>query len=240
MPIGRPVHATKRFHRVLHDQPPCCSTTMPAPRGVQEVAAGCLLIGARWRSALSPVGTSWSTRPRETELAVEPQGSILGLSLWHTRKTGVAQDYDFGIAGISEMKVVTSGELHIEHEGRKYIAYAGDTMMFLTDPLDRAKTANRGLFSFASFSTTNVQPSGLILPSVSRLMQAKDLSDHRRQGWNLSNPSYDDRADQRTSPRGSAHALSVDATCLLLAHPPRRLTPFFAQELPQGSSGVPL
>ena len=121
-------------------------------RGVQEVAAGCLLIGARWRSALSPVGTSWSTRPRETELAVEPQGSILGLSLWHTRKTGVAQDYDFGIAGISEMKVVTSGELHIEHEGRKYIAYAGDTMMFLTDPLDQGEDSEPRPFLVRFFS----------------------------------------------------------------------------------------
>lgn len=80
------------------------------------------------------------------------EGSILGLSLWHTRKTGVAQDYDFGIAGISEMKVVTSGELHIEHEGRKYIAYAGDTMMFLTDPLDQGEDSEPRPFLVRFFS----------------------------------------------------------------------------------------
>jgi hypothetical protein len=64
-------------------------------------------------------------------------GSLLGLSLWHSRKTGVALDYDFAAAGVSEMKVVTSGELHVEHEGREYVAQAGDTMMYLTDPDDR-------------------------------------------------------------------------------------------------------
>lgn len=64
-------------------------------------------------------------------------GSLLGLSLWHSRKTGVALDYDFAAAGVSEMKVVTSGELHVEHDGREYVAWAGDTMMYLTDPKDR-------------------------------------------------------------------------------------------------------
>jgi hypothetical protein len=62
------------------------------------------------------------------------KGSLLGLSLWYTKKTGVALDYDFAAAGVSEMKVVTSGELHVEHEGREYVGYAGDTMMYLTDP----------------------------------------------------------------------------------------------------------
>jgi hypothetical protein len=65
------------------------------------------------------------------------KGSLFGLSLWYTKETGVALDYDFGIAGISEMKVITSGELHVEHDGRRYVAYAGDTMMYLTDPEDR-------------------------------------------------------------------------------------------------------
>ncbi len=62
------------------------------------------------------------------------EGSLFGLSLWHSRKTGVALDYDFAAAGVSEMKVVTSGELHVEHEGHEYVARAGDTMMYLTDP----------------------------------------------------------------------------------------------------------
>ena len=61
-------------------------------------------------------------------------GSLFGLSLWHSKKTGVALDYDFAAAGVSEMKVIASGELHVEHEGREYMAYAGDTMMYLTDP----------------------------------------------------------------------------------------------------------
>jgi hypothetical protein len=65
------------------------------------------------------------------------EGSLLGLSLWHSRKTGLALDYDFAAAGVSEMKVVTSGELHVEHDGREYVAGAGDTMMYLTDPDDR-------------------------------------------------------------------------------------------------------
>jgi hypothetical protein len=65
------------------------------------------------------------------------EGSLLGLSLWHSRATGVALDYDFARAGVSEMKVVTSGELHVEHGGREYVARAGDTMMYLTDPHDR-------------------------------------------------------------------------------------------------------
>jgi hypothetical protein len=65
------------------------------------------------------------------------KGSLFGLSLWHSRATGVALDYDFAAAGVSEMKVITSGELHVEHAGREYVAYAGDTMMYLTDPEDR-------------------------------------------------------------------------------------------------------
>jgi hypothetical protein len=65
------------------------------------------------------------------------QGSLFGLSLWHSKKTGVALDYDFAAAGVSEMKVLTSGELHVEHEGRGYVAYTGDTMLYLTDPDDR-------------------------------------------------------------------------------------------------------
>jgi hypothetical protein len=64
-------------------------------------------------------------------------GTLSGLSLWHSRVTGVALDYDFGAAGVSEMKVICSGELHVEHEGREYVAHAGDTMMYLTDPEDR-------------------------------------------------------------------------------------------------------
>jgi hypothetical protein len=66
-------------------------------------------------------------------------GSLFGLSLWHCKKTGVALDYDFAAAGVSEMKVITSGELHVEHDGREYIAYAGDTMMYLTDPAERGE-----------------------------------------------------------------------------------------------------
>jgi hypothetical protein len=73
-------------------------------------------------------------------------GSLFGLSLWHSRKTGVALDYDFAAAGVSEMKVVTSGELHVEHDGREYVARAGDTMMYLTDPEDRDADGRRRPF----------------------------------------------------------------------------------------------
>jgi hypothetical protein len=66
-------------------------------------------------------------------------GSLFGLSLWHSKVTGVALDYDFAAAGVSEMKVVTSGELHVVCEGREYVALAGDTMMYLTDPEDRGE-----------------------------------------------------------------------------------------------------
>jgi len=73
-------------------------------------------------------------------------GSLFGLSLWYSRKTGVALDYDFAAAGVSEMKVVSSGELHVEHEGREYVAYAGDTMMYLTDPEARDENGERRPF----------------------------------------------------------------------------------------------
>lgn len=76
-----------------------------------------------------------STSGYDAPSAILPcKGSLFGLSLWHTKRTGVALDYDFAAAGVSEMKVITSGELHVEHEGREYVAYAGDTMMYLTDP----------------------------------------------------------------------------------------------------------
>ena len=33
--------------------------------------------------------------------------------------------------------MIASGELHVEHEDSEYVAYAGDTMMYLTDAEDR-------------------------------------------------------------------------------------------------------
>ena len=45
-------------------QPPRCDSGGGAPGGRRDVSAGHSLIGARGRSALLPVGTSWATGPR--------------------------------------------------------------------------------------------------------------------------------------------------------------------------------
>jgi hypothetical protein len=89
-------------------------------------------------------GTEWADRhttpgyeaPAAT-LPIGAIGAISGLSYWRVRKTGKVLEYDFGKAGLSERKVITSGELVCEYDGRTYRAGTGDTILYLTDPDDR-------------------------------------------------------------------------------------------------------
>ena len=67
------------------------------------------------------------------------EGTVSDLGYWHVNKTGNIMNYDFVEAGLSERKVITSGELHVEYNGRRYIAKAGDSMLFLTDPKEQDK-----------------------------------------------------------------------------------------------------
>ena len=86
-------------------------------------------------------GTEWEERhgtpgynaPAATYPA---SGDIEGLSYWYVNRSDSVLVYDFAEAGISERKVVTSGELHVEYEGRRFIARTGDSMLYLTDPSD--------------------------------------------------------------------------------------------------------
>ena len=88
-------------------------------------------------------GTPWEERhnspgynaPAAT-LHLGLEGVLTGLSYWYINKTGKVLDYDFAKAGLSERKVITSGELHVEYEDRRFVARTGDTMMYLTDPND--------------------------------------------------------------------------------------------------------
>lgn len=88
-------------------------------------------------------GTAWEERHRSpgynapaATLHLGLEGVINGLSYWYVNKTGRVLDYDFARAGLSERKVITSGELHVEYDSRPYVALTGDTMIYLTDPDD--------------------------------------------------------------------------------------------------------
>ena len=86
-------------------------------------------------------GTEWEERhgtpgynaPAATYPA---SGEIEGLSYWYVNRSDAVLVYDFAEAGISERKVITSGELHVEYQGRRFIARTGDSMLYLTDPDD--------------------------------------------------------------------------------------------------------
>jgi hypothetical protein len=67
------------------------------------------------------------------------RGTVTSLGYWYVKKTGNILKYDFAAAGLSERKVITSGELHVEYEGRTYIARPGDSMIFLVDPEDQVE-----------------------------------------------------------------------------------------------------
>lgn len=88
-------------------------------------------------------GTPWEERHKTpgynapaATLHLGLEGVVTGLSYWYINKTGKVLEYDFAKAGLSERKVITTGELHVEYDGRRYVARSGDTMMYLTDPGD--------------------------------------------------------------------------------------------------------
>lgn len=89
--------------------------------------------GAGWEEFDDSTGYSspYATVPYE--------GKVSDLGYWHVNKTGNILDVDFAAAGLGERKVVTSGELHVEHDGRRYEAKAGDSILFLTDPKEKDK-----------------------------------------------------------------------------------------------------
>jgi hypothetical protein len=94
------------------------------------------------RSIADAGGTDWEEFDDSTgyssPYATVPCDSVVSsLGYWFVNKTGNVLDYDFAAAGLSERKVITSGELHVECDGRRYVATSGDSMIFLLDPEDR-------------------------------------------------------------------------------------------------------
>ncbi len=95
------------------------------------------------RSIAESGGTDWEEFDDSTgyssPYATVPCDSVVSsLGYWFVNKTGNVLDYDFAAAGLSERKVITSGELHVECDGRRYVGKPGDSMIFLLDPADRA------------------------------------------------------------------------------------------------------
>ncbi len=100
------------------------------------------------REIPSAGGTAWeefddSTGFSSPYATIPCEGSVSSLGYWHVNATGKVLDYDFAAAGLSERKVITSGELHAEFDGHHYVARAGDSMIFLVDPNDRVNGAVR-------------------------------------------------------------------------------------------------
>ncbi len=87
-------------------------------------------------------GTGWeefddSTGYSSPYATVPCEARVSSLGYWYVNKTGNILDVDFAAAGLSERKVITSGELHVEYDGRRYVARAGDSMIYIVDPNDR-------------------------------------------------------------------------------------------------------
>ena len=96
------------------------------------VSIGRLEGGGTWAERHNIVGYE---APAAT-LDIGGHGVVSGLSYWRVAKTGRVLPYDFAKAGLSERKVITSGRLVCEYQGRTYTADPGDSIMFLTDPAD--------------------------------------------------------------------------------------------------------
>lgn len=95
------------------------------------------------RSILEAGGTAWeefddSTGYSSPYATIPCEGIVSSLGYWVVKPTGNVLDYDFAASGVSERKVITSGELHVQYDGRDYVATAGDSMVFVLDPADRA------------------------------------------------------------------------------------------------------
>jgi len=87
-------------------------------------------------------GTAWaefddSTGYNSQYSMIPVSGTVTGAGYWRVFKTGNKLFFDYGKARAAERKVITSGELHIEYEGRHYSARAGDSILILTDAADR-------------------------------------------------------------------------------------------------------
>ncbi len=96
-------------------------------------------------------GTAWqefddSTGYSSPYATIPCEGTVSSLGYWVVKPTGNVLDYDFAGARLSERKVITSGELHAEYDGRRYTAGSGDSMLFLVDADDRE--ADGGLRPF--------------------------------------------------------------------------------------------
>ena len=94
------------------------------------------------RSILESGGTAWeefddSTGYSSPYATIPCDGVVQSLGYWVVKPTGNVLDYDFAAAGLSERKVITSGELHVQYDGRDYVGRAGDSMIFRVDPADR-------------------------------------------------------------------------------------------------------
>ncbi|MCY3886958.1 MAG: hypothetical protein OXG19_04535 [Chloroflexi bacterium] len=117
-------HDDPNHFRVIADSADA-SVSEASPAAVPAAAGG-----AGWEEFDDSTGFSspYATVPCE--------GKVSDLGYWYVNKTGNVLDYDFVAMGLSERKVITSGELHVEYNGRRYVAKAGDSMLFLTDPAD--------------------------------------------------------------------------------------------------------
>ncbi len=99
------------------------------------------------RSIPAAGGTDWeefddSTGFSSPYATVPCDAVVHSLGYWEVRKTGYVLDYDFAASNLSERKVITSGELHVEYDGRHYSAAAGDSMLFLIDANNKDDDGN--------------------------------------------------------------------------------------------------
>ena len=124
MVVGLNQDANEKF-QVIADSADA-SVTSDDPRSIPDAG------GTDWEEFDDSTGYSspYATLPCEAV--------VHSLGYWEVRKTGKILDYDFAASRLSERKVLTSGELHVEYDGRRYSARAGESMLFLVDPDDKA------------------------------------------------------------------------------------------------------
>jgi hypothetical protein len=116
-------NASDKFRVVADSGNPAVSEDDPV--SIEEAG------GSGWGELNSPAGF------KSRFASIPCRGVVSELGYWRVGKTGEVLEYDFADLGVSERKVIVGGELHLEYDGRRYVARPGDSIMFLLDPHDR-------------------------------------------------------------------------------------------------------
>lgn len=101
-------NASDKFRVVADSGNPAVSEDDPV--SIEEAG------GSGWGELNSPAGF------KSRFASIPCRGVVSELGYWRVGKTGEVLEYDFADLGVSERKVIVGGELHLEYDGRRYVA----------------------------------------------------------------------------------------------------------------------